>query len=258
MLIGRLRAFVLFLGFWVSAVLSQENPLPDTIVAIKPSIVAVGTYQRTRSPPAIFRGTGFAVADGTYVLTNAHVLPEALDKAKFETLAVFFKSRKKDKLRGAKVVALDKRHDVALLKIAGSPLKALKLGDSRQVREGQRFAFTGFPIGMILGLYPVTHEGIVSSITPIAIPTLKARYLDPKLLRRLQEPYRVFQLDATAYPGNSGSPLYDQRSGDVIGIINKVFIKESKENLLSKPSGISYAIPIQYAKRLLSQKGLKY
>ncbi len=258
MSVCRLQALILFLGLWASAICAQGNPLPDTIANIKPGIVAVGTYQRTRSPPAIFRGTGFAVADGTYVLTNAHVLPKNVDKAKFETLAVFFKSAGQDKLRGAKVAAIDKRHDVALLKIAGSPLKALKLGESGQVREGQRLAFTGFPIGMILGLYPVTHEGIVSSITPIAIPTLKARNLDPKMLRKLQKPYNVFQLDATAYPGNSGSPLYNPESGEVLGIINKVFIKESKENLLSKPSGISYAIPIQYAKRLLSQKGLNY
>lgn len=42
----------------------------------------------------------------------------------------------------------------------------------------------------------------------------------------------------------------------VAGIINKVFVKVSKENLLSKPSGISYAIPIDYARRLLLRSGL--
>ncbi len=72
---------------------------------------------------------------------------------------------------------------------------------------------------------------------------------------RLQNPYTVFQLDATAYPGNSGSPLYEKDSGQVVGIINKVFVKDTKENLLAKPSGISYAIPIQYGKALLAKKG---
>ena len=77
-----------------------------------------------------------------------------------------------------------------------------------------------------------------------------------KLLRRLQSPYNVFQLDATAYPGNSGSPLYDPDTGEVIGVINKVFVQESKENVLSKPSGISYAIPVNHIQNLLKEKGL--
>ena len=66
----------------------------------------------------------------------------------------------------------------------------------------------------------------------------------------------MFQLDATAYPGNSGSPLYNPDTGAVIGIVNKVFVQESKENVLQKPSGISYAIPIRYARALLAKAGL--
>ena len=53
------------------------------------------------------------------------------------------------------------------------------------------------------------------------------------------------QLDATAYPGNSGSPLYDPASGKVVGVLNMVLVKESRENVLSQPSGITYAIPVQ-------------
>jgi S1-C subfamily serine protease len=76
-------------------------------------------------------------------------------------------------------------------------------------------------------------------------------------LKRLQQdPYDVLQLDATAYPGNSGSPLYEPTTGWVIGIINKVFVQTSKEAALQKPSGITYAIPIQYAQALLKQAGV--
>ncbi|BCX89399.1 serine protease Do [Methylomarinovum tepidoasis] len=243
-------------GGWLLAVAALAG-LPETVVRVKPAVVAVGTYQRTRAPAAVFRGTGFAVVDGLHLLTNAHVLPEKLAADKGEILAVFFKAEGRDRLRRAEVVAVDRPHDVALLRIGGKPLPTLSLGDSERVREGALYAFTGYPIGMVLGLYPVTHRGIVSSITPIAIPVPRAGFLDPKLLRRLNRPYRVFQLDATAYPGNSGSPLYDPETGAVVGIINKVFVKESKENLLSKPSGISYAIPIRYAERLLRQVGLR-
>ncbi len=244
---------------WLSLVWASwaSAELPETIVTVKQSILAVGTYQRTRSPSAIFRGTGFVVGDGRHILTNAHVLPDALDHDQSETLAVFYKSRNKDRLRSARVIAVDRIHDLALLRMAGGPLPALSLGDSAGVREGELYAFTGFPIGMVLGLYPVTHRGIVASITPIAIPALRAGQLDPKLLRRLNQPYRVFQLDGTAYPGNSGSPLYHPDTGVVVGIINKVFVKESKENLLSKPSGISYAIPIEYARKLMRDHNLK-
>ena len=56
--------------------------LPDTIDRILPSIVGVGTLQKTRRPPARLLGTGFVVADGRHVITNAHVIPEKIDTAK--------------------------------------------------------------------------------------------------------------------------------------------------------------------------------
>ncbi|MGZ8215965.1 S1C family serine protease [Methylomagnum sp.] len=236
--------------------LAQEAPasLPDVVALIKPSIVGIGTFQRVRTPPTEFRGTGFVVGDGYHVITNAHVLPAAIDYAHMESLAVFVPGGKTSSVRQAVTVAVDEDHDIAYLKIGGTgPLPAVRLGDSGKVREGEEYAFTGFPIGAVLGLYPVTHRGIVSAISPIAIPSYRAKGLDSKSIRRLDVPYDVFQLDATAYPGNSGSPLYNVRTGEVFGIIDKVFVQESKESLLERPSGISYAIPIKYAIDLLRQ-----
>ena len=93
----------------------------------------------------------------------------------------------------------------------------------------------------------------MSAITPIGIPQANSRSLDPALIRRLaNDVFRVYQLDATAYPGNSGSPLYDPASGEVLGVMNMVFVKSTKENVLSDPSGISYAIPVEYLQRLLA------
>ena len=89
----------------------------------------------------------------------------------------------------------------------------------------------------------------------MVIPVLNSGKLNSKLIKRLENPYNVYQLDATAYPGNSGSPLYDIGNGEVVGVMNKVFVQETKENILSKPSGISYAIPIEHVKKLLSSKG---
>lgn len=249
----RMLGFLLLCGGKGVSAQQQAGPLPDVVGRIKPSIVGIGTFQRTRTPSAEFRGTGFVVGDGLHVLTNAHVLPVAIDQRNFESLAVFTQDGKTQSLRQAAIVATDENHDVVLLKIAGTPLPSLRLGESGRVREGEEYAFTGFPLGPVLGLYPVTHRGIVSAISPIAIPAYSAKSLDPKTLRRLAAAYNVFQLDATAYPGNSGSPLYDIRTAEVYGIINKVFVQDTKENLLERPSGISYAIPIKYASELLKQ-----
>ena len=151
---------------------------------------------------------------------------------------------------------MDVEHDLALLRVNGKALPHMRLGNSQRVREGQSIAFTGFPIGTVLGLYPATHRGIVSAITPIAIPAGSSRQLDAAMIKRLRNPYNVFQLDATAYPGNSGSPLYDPNTGRVLGVINMVFVKGTKENVLSQPSGITYAIPGQYVRALLKEAGL--
>ena len=110
---------------------------------------------------------------------------------------------------------------------------------------------------MILGLHPATHRAMIAAITPIAIPQLLAQQIDKKVLARLVSPYNIFQLDGTAYPGNSGSPLYDTQSGQVIGIVNKIFVQSSKESAIEKPSGISYAIPINYLKELMKKAGVE-
>ncbi len=253
LLLGMISS-LLFLNFDASS--AETNSLPDTVDRIRPAIVAVGTYQKTRRPPAIFRGTGFVIADGLHVVTNAHVLPDKIDTDKREHIAVFAGIGEIADVREATTVATDSDHDLALLKITGPPLPALVLGDSARVREGESYAFTGFPLGMVFGLHPVTHRGTISAITPIVIPQLSAQLLEKNVVARLISPYDVFQLDATAYPGNSGSPLYDPATGQVVGIINKVFIQSTKESAIEKPSGISYAVPINSLRELLKKVGI--
>lgn len=227
--------------------------LSETIERVKPSIVAVGTHLPSRSPGFAFRGTGFVVGDGTLVATNAHVLPDVLDSETRETLVVFSAAgRGEPQRREAKMVAVDKQHDLALLRISGTPLPALGLYEAGMAREGQTFAFTGFPIGNTLGFSPVTHRGMIASVTPIALPSATAGQLSEKVVRRLNSgAFPVYQLDATAYPGNSGSPMYDVETGQVIGIINMVFVKGSKEAALSQPSGISFAVPVEFLRDML-------
>ena len=250
-------AVILALPGVILPVFPSYGGLPSTIEKIQPSIVGIGTVQKTRRPPAKMAGTGFVVGDGRHVITNAHVIPKKIDTAKLEYLAVFTGKGNSPKARQAVKLKVDEAHDLALLRIEGAPLPALSLGDSSRVREGEEYAFTGFPLGVIFGLHPVTHRGIISSITPIALQANAASQLDPAQIRRLRSPYNVFQLDATAYPGNSGSPLYHLETGSVVGIVNMVFVKEGRENVLAKPSGISYAIPATYAAKLMERAGVK-
>ena len=253
-LIGRLAAIALILVGLVP-VPARAGELPDTIRKVKPSIVGVGTVQRTRNPAVKLLATGFVVADGRHVVTNAHAIPHILDTEGREFLAVLVHEGK-GSARQAQVVKRDRVHDLAVLRFSGKPLPALTLANSDEVHEGELFAFTGFPIGMVLGMRPVTHRGIISAITPIAIPQISMQQLDPNMIKRLKKPYDIYQLDATAYPGNSGSPLYDPANGRVVGVINKVFVKETKESVLEKPSGITYAIPARYVEALLKKAGL--
>ena len=160
-----------------------SQPLVDTIARIKPSIVGVGTVQKTRRPPNILRGTGFVVANGLHVITNAHIIPKKFAAAKREYLAVFVGQGKTSAVRSARIAAVDKEHDLCLLQIDGPPLPAMALGNDRLVREGELYAFTGFPLGAILGLYATTSRGIISAITPIAIPVHRGRQIKYKIIK---------------------------------------------------------------------------
>ena len=154
--------------------------------------------------------------------------------------------------RRARVVSSDRSHDLALLKIEGTPLTPLVLDEPGAAREGQSIALVGFPIGGTLGFAAVSHRGIIASITAAALPAATAQQLDPRALVRLREGnYEVLQLDATAYPGNSGGPVLDADSGRVVGIVNMVLVKAGRESALSNPTGISYAIPVRHLHDLL-------
>jgi serine protease Do len=252
-----LKKIIIFSAGLLCIQSSAYADLPQTIEKVRASVVGVGTYQKTRSPAMNMLGTGFVVGDGLHVITNAHVKPPFLDTERKEFLVVVTGRGKEVQIREVEEVASDPDHDVAVLKIKGAPLPPLTLGDPGDVREGQQYAFTGFPIGAILGLYHVTHRATVSSLTPIVIPSRGSKDLDVKSVTRLRKAFDVFQLDATAYPGNSGSPLYDPESGRVIGVLNMVFVKQTKENVLSDPSGIAYAIPISHVTDLLKRAGVK-
>lgn len=243
---------------WVHAGSARgADALPQAIAKIKPSIVGIGTFQKTRSPATIFNGTGFVVADGRHAVTNAHVVAKDLDIERREGLIVLVGTSADAEGRPAQVVAVDRARDLALLRFEGTPVPALSVGDSGELREGQELAFTGFPVGMALGLYPATHKATLAAIVPIARAGITAKQLNPRMVSRLRSSaYGILQLDATAFPGNSGSPLYDPMTARVYGIINSVFIQGTREQAITHPSGITYAIPSVHVLELMQQAKL--
>ncbi len=179
------------------------SDLPDLIQRVKPSVVAVGTFDKMRSPAFIMRGTGFAVASGNLVATNAHVIPPSLAASGNETLVVRLpQGNGSSQQRTAHLISNDAAHDLALLQIDGPPLASLSLY-AGSAREGQSVIFMGFPIGTVLGLSTVTHRAIISSITPIALPGGNSQQLNERVIRQLKSgAFNVYQLDGTAYPAD--------------------------------------------------------
>jgi S1-C subfamily serine protease len=223
--------------------------LPDTVEDLRPAIAAVGTYNPAHRPPMEFGASGFFINDRGYFLTANHAITAIEKRKRLPHLRVFMPTFKNRRGIPATVVARDPRHDFALLKVKGDAYPAAEIGDSRSVRAGQPIALMGFPLGFLLGLHPSTNAGIISNVSPIAIPAVNTKQLDAETIDALRNPFDVFQLDATAYPGNSGGPLFDPRSAKVLGMVNRAFVRKTKERVVT--SGISYAVPIHHAAPLI-------
>lgn len=249
------RALLLGTAAWAlaqPALPALAADLPTLVAASKSSVLPVGTFSATASPRFGFRGSGFVVGDGNLVVTNFHVLPAPGDSAESGARLVVMVGRSESNLRYAKVVAGDRARDLALLQIDGPPLPALALAEAGSAREGQDVVLMGYPIGGVLGFATVTHRGIVSSITSTALPANSASQLDPRAISQLRSGgLEMLQLDATAYPGSSGGPLFDAQSGRVVGVVSMGLLKGSRESALSNPTGIAYAVPVQFVHELL-------
>ena len=176
-----------------------------------------------RGPPRQGLGSGFIISADGYILTNAHVV------ADFDDVNVRLADSKRE--FKAKVIGLDKRSDVALLKVDAEGLPTAKLGDSKKLEPGDWVAAIGSPFGFANTI----TAGIVSA---------KGRSLPDEM-------YVPFiQTDVAVNPGNSGGPLLDL-DGEVVGINSLIYSGTGGY------MGVSFAIPIEVAldvsKQLMSQ-----
>lgn len=161
-------------------------------------------------------GSGFIISADGFVMTNAHVVDGADDVYVTLTDKREFKAR---------IIGADKRTDVALVKIEGSNLPRLTLGDSGKIKVGEWVIAIGSPFG----LDNTVTAGIVSA---------KARDTGDYL--------QLIQTDVAVNPGNSGGPLINMR-GEVIGINSQIYSRSGGY------MGISFAVPIDEALRVADQ-----
>jgi len=161
-------------------------------------------------------GSGFILSADGYVMTNAHVVDDA------DTIYVTLTDKREFK---AKLIGVDDRTDVAVVKINASNLPTITIGDSNKVRVGEWVVAIGSPFG----LENTVTAGIVSA---------KGRDTGDYL------PF--IQTDVAVNPGNSGGPLINMQ-GEVIGINSQIYSRTGGF------MGISFAIPIDEAMRVADQ-----
>ncbi len=167
------------------------------------------------------QGSGFILDKSGHILTNFHVV----DGANRGIEVMLYNKRRYP----ARVVGVDKVHDLALLQIDAPELQPVTLADSSQLNVGQKV----FAIGNPFGLSGTMTRGIISSIRSI-------RNQDGAPIED------AIQTDAAINPGNSGGPLLNS-SGEVIGINTMI-----ASNGADQSSGIGFAIPINTAKAVLA------
>lgn len=242
-----------------TAVAAPPGGLPEVVRRVSSSVVAVGTVRpapREQAAPFASRymGTGFSLGDGTLIATSLHVVDQALPPG--ERLVVFTREAQGAGVRSAQLVASDPVHDLALLRVAGTPLPSLALAAAPPLIAGTEIAFSGFPLGVATGVIPVTHRGIVAAVTPLAAPVARSEQLSAAQLRAIRDNFDVYQLDALALPGHSGSPVFLTSAPGVVAVL----MGSLKAGLPSVAGeginlGVGYAVPVHYLRALLESLG---
>jgi serine protease Do len=180
---------------------------------------------QVRTPTGL--GSGFIIHPSGYVMTNEHVVAGeySISVTQFRRGTA---EQEKVTFNKVRIVALDSRIDLALLKIddptAPKTFPTVPLGDSNSLAEGQ----TVFAIGSPLGLDRTVSQGIVSS---------RNRPLEGQL---------YIQTTTQINPGNSGGPLFNLR-GEVVGINNM-------KAMIAGVEGLNFAIPVAVVKIFLRNR----
>ena len=203
---------------------------PDSVAGIAarvlPSVVSIETMSKDGGGS----GSGFVIDPNGYLLTNNHVVADAL------TIKVIFNDGREF---AAKILGRDESYDLAVLKIKVTGLKALQFGDSDKVQVGDSVVAFGSP----LGLSGTVTQGIISA---------KDRPVTAGDENSSTSFISALQTDAAINPGNSGGPLVDA-TGAVIGVNSAIASLGSSLGSQTGSIGLGFAIPINQARKTADQ-----
>ncbi len=162
-------------------------------------------------------GSGFVISSSGELLTNYHVI---------EGISVIVVTFYNGTWKIAEVVKYDKELDAALLRTElPNDIQPLKLSADINIGIGRRILVMGFPLGKWLGKEMTLTDGLISSI----------RHNDDRSVE-------WYQISAPVNPGNSGGPLLDEKSGEVLGIVTAKIINAER---------IGFARPVSLINNLL-------
>jgi S1-C subfamily serine protease len=185
------------------------------LAAVAPSVVQIEIEDGVFGGGG--QGTGFIISPDGQVVTNAHVVENAV------TIKVMLSD---GTVKSAELVQKDPTRDLAVLKIQGDNLPSARLGNSAEVEVGDEVLAIGNALG--LGDTPTVTTGIVSA-------------LDRQLQLSGNRLTRLIQTDAAINPGNSGGPLVNA-NGEVIGVNTAI---------AGNAEGIGFAISIDHARPVI-------
>lgn len=178
-----------------------------------------GQAPRGNPQPARGEGSGFIVSPDGYIMTNAHVVAGA------SQVTVKTTDRRE---YTAKVIGVDERTDVAVIKIEAKNLPTVRIGDASKLKPGEWVIAIGSPFGFENSV----TAGVVSA-TSRSMPG-EANYTP------------FIQTDVAVNPGNSGGPLFNLK-GEVVGINSQIYSRTGGY------MGLSFAVPIDVANNVREQ-----
>jgi S1-C subfamily serine protease len=241
---------------------TQTLHLPDTIDAIRPSVVQIRATGSEGTPQGRTLGTGFLVTS-QFVVTAKHVV-DAVDESAGEALHVAFAGPEVDtpelKMRagfigtGGHVLAVGADHDLALIRAADTPElmagltwandvaqpapRPVRLSDGK-LREGTAIAVSGYPLDE-----PslVTNAGILASSFSLVQATsgFQERHLG----------------DFTANPGNSGGPVYEVADGTIVGVCVAGKLTPIVGGVGAHAAGLTVIVPVAELAAFLAGQGV--
>jgi S1-C subfamily serine protease len=193
---------------------AYSRAVTDVVARVSPAVAHIRVKKKSSGPgrprtDLEGSGSGFIITPDGYIVTNSHVVE---DTGSTEV------SLADGTACHAEVIGQDPATDIALLRISGSGLAMVSLGDSDKLKVGQLAIAVGNP----LGFQSTVTAGVISAL---------GRSLRSRTGRLIEN---VIQTDAALNPGNSGGPLLDSK-GNVIGI-NTAIIQNAQ--------GICFAIPV--------------